>query len=133
MTRGRPKNADKVTAKKQNEPEPTGGVFPDAPPPEPPAPPPVSVAATPQDAPEIAADSAPIGYMMQPKLDGYRHLSEAEANRINEIKSLARQVRELCADIERLGGDPDDIRVARDHLKIGFSFAVRAVAKPTQW
>ena len=74
---------------------------------------------------------------IQPKITGYRQLSEEEAALINEIKDRANSVGALC---NRLGAlakedptqtDPRWVSVGQMNLQQGFMALTRAVAKPT--
>lgn len=66
------------------------------------------------------------------KITGYRDLSQAEVDAINEGKKLAEQV---GAWIERLqatpGLDARAIAIARTELQTGFMWAIRGIAQPT--
>ncbi len=64
-------------------------------------------------------------------IDGYRDLSDAEIKSINELKKRERQAGEALDSIE----DSDNARhvaLARTYLEIGFMFAVKAIARPSQ-
>lgn len=68
----------------------------------------------------------------QPKITGYRQLTEAEAILMNEGKALAEQ---CGAYIERLRSNKDiDARwlaVGTTDLQKGFMALIRSIAKPT--
>ena len=78
-------------------------------------------------------DSAPVGYMLQPKLAGDHYLTERDARVIQRIKAVAKEARELSEDLARFGADADDMADAVRHLIVGFSLLTRSVAKPTEW
>ena len=65
------------------------------------------------------------------QIKGYRDLSQAEIDAMNNIKSLANQVGDL---IDSLQGNPDIdqrwLSIAKTDLQKGFMSAVRSVAKP---
>lgn len=74
---------------------------------------------------------------------GYRNLTPAEIELINEIKRLERKVAAKWVEVEAgiPGTDPDDpsqtvfpdtrwLNLARDQLQHGFSDLIRSVAKP---
>jgi hypothetical protein len=63
-------------------------------------------------------------------IKGYRDLSQAEIDLMNEVKGLEAVVAELLARIERLGGTPRELAIARHHSEDLFSRAVKAIAKP---
>lgn len=64
-------------------------------------------------------------------IKGYRDLSQAEINAMNNIKNLASQVGDL---INELKDDPNVdqrwLSIAQTDLQKGFMSAVRSVAKP---
>jgi hypothetical protein len=71
------------------------------------------------------------------EIAGYRDLSRAEVDLMNELKELEGQV---AAAVRRLDaaavvGTDDAVgrwaALARTHLETGFMFAVKAVARPT--
>lgn len=75
---------------------------------------------------------------IQPKITGYRQLSQREVTLMNEGKALA----EACgAYIERLRGEMDEdgqplvdprwINIGATQLQQGLMALVRAIAKPT--
>lgn len=71
------------------------------------------------------------------KIRGYRELTKAEIDLMNEIKDVEART---AAVIRKMGGrnadpvaralDMRSLAVARTHLQTGFMWAVRAVAKP---
>lgn len=91
-----------------------------------------------------APPSAPLTgqTFVQPAITGYRQLSQAEADLMNEVKGLANQVGSV---IERMAAGnfkaedaasiPDQrwVSIARTQLQQGFMALVRAVAKPTSF
>ena len=64
---------------------------------------------------------------------GYRELTPAEIQVMNEIKGTAELVAELVNDLatERHDTDKRWVAIARTDLQTGFMALVRAVAKPT--
>jgi len=71
----------------------------------------------------------------QPKITGYRQLSEREASMINAIKHQASQVEMLVLELEQQTPEMDLrwINIARTQLQVGFMALTRAVAKPTSF
>ena len=70
--------------------------------------------------------------MIQPKVTGYRQLTEAEVALMNEGKALAVQVGEW---IERLKADKSLdqrwVAIGATDLQKGFMCALRGIAQPT--
>jgi hypothetical protein len=65
-------------------------------------------------------------------IKGYRDLSEAEINLMNEIKLHGEQLGSLIDDLERTFGlDRRWIAIGKTHLQQGIMALVRAVAQPT--
>ena len=70
------------------------------------------------------------------ELTGYRELSQAEIDLINEIKAKANEVGELCETVKRghltseVDADKRWLAIAQTDLQKGFMSLVRAVAKP---
>ena len=69
---------------------------------------------------------------VQPKITGYRQLSEAEVALMNEGKALA----EACgAYIEKLRATPTTdkrwVSIGATDLQTGFMAAIRGIAQPT--
>lgn len=66
------------------------------------------------------------------KIKGYRNLTQAELDLMNEGKDLAVQ---CGAFIDKLQGAVDSdkrwVAIGRTHLQEGFMAAIRAIAKPT--
>lgn len=92
-----------------------------------------STTAAPADPKPAETPATPVGYMLQPRLAGYRYLTERDAALINRVKSVARDARELAEDLERNGATGEDLQTGVQYLKIGFSLLTRSVAKPTEW
>lgn len=68
-------------------------------------------------------------------IKGYRDLSEAEIEQMNEIKALAEEVGLLCDALTHpagTSGHPDQrwVAIGRTQLQQGFMALVRSVAKP---
>lgn len=65
------------------------------------------------------------------KIKGYRELSQAEIDAMNEVKQLANNVGTLIEKLECTTGlDQRWVDVAKTDLQKGFMAAVRAVAQP---
>lgn len=66
------------------------------------------------------------------KITGYRDLSQAEIDMMNEAKALAEQCGALIAKLE---ADPTtdkrNVALGKTNLQQGFMWAIRAVAQPT--
>lgn len=84
------------------------------------------------------------------KISGYRDLSQAEIDLMNEIKAKADEVGALCAklvatgahvqslactppDSSRAGADQRWVGIGKTHLQQGFMALVRSVAKPNSF
>jgi hypothetical protein len=68
----------------------------------------------------------------QPKIKGYRQLSEQEALTINEIKDLAEKVGLMVESLNIAPGvDKRWVAIARTQLQQGFMALTRAIAQPT--
>lgn len=74
----------------------------------------------------------------QPKIAGYRQLSEAEAELMNEGKALAEQVgayiEKLRTQEGKLSGIPFDqrwISIGATQLQQGFMAVIRGIARPS--
>ena len=82
---------------------------------------------------------------IQPKITGYRQLSEQEAALMNEIKAKGEELRELVLKLRENEGKANDefgtpdfephrwISTGEMHLKQGLMALTRAVAKPTSF
>jgi hypothetical protein len=80
---------------------------------------------------------------IQPKITGYRQLTEAEVTLMNEGKSLAEQVGAYVAKLQGMNGisaDPNVVNPALDQrwiaagktdLQKGFMCVMRGIAQPT--
>ncbi|TXH57943.1 MAG: hypothetical protein E6Q97_03505 [Desulfurellales bacterium] len=70
-------------------------------------------------------------------IKGYRDLSQAEIDLMNDGKGLAEQVGAWIAKLEGFDADrtedPDKrwLAIGKTHLQQGFMAAIRAIAKPT--
>lgn len=75
---------------------------------------------------------------------GYRRLSQAEIDLLNEGKRLANQVGAFCERLERMSpsdnlvDDPESIdkrwlAIGRTQLQQGFMAVIRSIAKPTSF
>ncbi len=66
------------------------------------------------------------------KIKGYRDLSQAEIDLMNEGKALAEQCGAFIAKLEALEStDKRGVALGKANLQQGFMWAVRAVARPT--
>lgn len=77
------------------------------------------------------------------QIKGYRELSQAEIDLMNEGKALAEQVGEWVQKVSTSGIRPDGnetkandidhrwLSIGKTHLQQGFMAAIRAIAKPT--
>lgn len=90
------------------------------------------------------APPVPEGMFLQPKITGYRQLSDVEADLMNEAKALASQcgdfVAKLRTHVNTDGGNADGARPMLDQrwvsigatdLQTGFMALTRGIAKPT--
>ena len=69
---------------------------------------------------------------IQPKVTGYRQLTEAEAAQMNEIKSLGEQLGDLVATLSQNPEfDQRWISIGATDLQKGLMALTRAVARPT--
>jgi hypothetical protein len=70
--------------------------------------------------------------MIQPKITGYRELSESEAALMNEIKEHGIALGELVAKMRALRSvDPRWVSIGATDLQTGLMALTRAVAQPT--
>ena len=80
--------------------------------------------------------------MIQPKVTGYRQLTEAEVELMNEGKALAEQCGAYIAKLRAVGGSPDGpapglaldqrwISIGSTDLQRGFMAVIRGIAQPT--
>lgn len=69
---------------------------------------------------------------IQPKINGYRQLTETDALRINEIKDWGSKIGTV---IEGMASEPEFdqrwVAIAKTQIQQGLMALVRAVAKPT--
>jgi hypothetical protein len=70
---------------------------------------------------------------IQPKITGYRQLTENDALLINKIKELAVQAGDLVQELKAQGGALDQrwVSIGTTDLQTGFMALVRSVAQPT--
>lgn len=72
-----------------------------------------------------------MGEFTQPKIVGYRQLTEQEALLMNEIKRVGASVGVILDSLEHSKlVDAEWVRIARTTLQTGFMQLTRAVAKP---
>lgn len=73
--------------------------------------------------------------MTQPKITGYRQLSEEEAALMNHIKDAGTRIGALIDELRLLKGACDQrwVSIGETHLQQGFMALTRAVAKPTSF
>jgi hypothetical protein len=68
----------------------------------------------------------------QPKITGYRQLSEAEVALMNEAKALAEQCGQYIAHLQYEPGiDQRWISIGATQLQQGFMAVIRGIAQPT--
>lgn len=68
----------------------------------------------------------------QPKITGYRQLTEGEAALMNEIKARGVELGELVAKLRGLDGlDQRWVSIGTTDLQTGLMALTRAVARPT--
>lgn len=71
-------------------------------------------------------------FFVQPKIDGYRQLSQWDAEMINVVKKHAEEVGQI---VEMLAGldvvDQRWVAIAKTDLQKGFMSLVRSIAQPT--
>ncbi len=68
----------------------------------------------------------------QPKITGYRQLSEAEVALMNEGKALAEQVGAYVEKLRAIGTlDQRWVSIGATDLQRGFMAVIRGIAKPT--
>lgn len=66
------------------------------------------------------------------KIQGYRDLTQAEIDLMNEGKVLAEQCGDFIAKLEAIEStDKRNIALGKTNLQQGFMWAVRAIAQPT--
>lgn len=65
-------------------------------------------------------------------IKGYRDLSQAEIDAMNEGKALAEQVGDWIDSLAGNGGfDQRAVALAKTNLQQGFMWGIRAIAQPT--
>jgi hypothetical protein len=70
--------------------------------------------------------------MQQPKITGYRQLTQEEASLMNEGKALAEEVRLFVEQLRTTDGlDARWISIGQTDLQQGFMALMRAIAQPT--
>lgn len=66
------------------------------------------------------------------KIAGYRDLTQAEIDAINELKMVEAKIGEWLKLVASRDADEDRwLSLARTHLETGFMFAIKAIARPT--
>ncbi len=71
---------------------------------------------------------------IQPKITGYRQLSEAEADLMNEIKSKGVELGDLVEKLRSIDSlDQRWVSIGATDLQTGLMALVRAVAQPTSF
>lgn len=65
------------------------------------------------------------------KISGYRDLSQAEIDLMNECKVVAAQCQELISKLELIDTDKRALALGKTNLQQGFMWTVRSIAKPT--
>lgn len=65
-------------------------------------------------------------------IKGYRDLSQAEIDLMNEGKALAEQCGAFIAKLEAMAGnDQRCVALGKTNLQQGFMWSIRAIAQPT--
>jgi len=64
------------------------------------------------------------------KIIGYRDLTQAEIDLMNEIKAVGETLAALCSRVATNGGEGRWGSIAKTHLQQGIMALVRSVAKP---
>ena len=70
-------------------------------------------------------------------IQGYRDLSQGEINSINKLKEMEADIGIVLAHLDDMAMAANNVTsarwasIARTHLEIGFMFAIKAVACPT--
>lgn len=65
-------------------------------------------------------------------IKGYRDLSQAELDLMNEAKAMAEKVGELVEKVQATPGiDPRWAAIGKTDLQTGFMALIRAIAQPT--
>ncbi len=68
------------------------------------------------------------------KIKGYRDLSQAEIDFMNEGKALAEKCGEFINKLESAEGiDKRNVALGKTNLQQGFMWAIRAIAQPTSF
>lgn len=68
----------------------------------------------------------------QTKITGYRALTEAEIDLMNQVKEMAMRVGEMCEVLKQAPGiDSRWLSIGATQLQQGFMAVNRAIAKPT--
>ena len=71
---------------------------------------------------------------IQPKITGYRQLSEAEADLMNEIKSKGVELGDLVEKLRSIDSlDQRWVSIGATDLQTGLMALVRSVAQPTSF
>ncbi|CAB4188134.1 hypothetical protein UFOVP1165_27 [uncultured Caudovirales phage] len=70
------------------------------------------------------------------KITGYRDLSQAEIDLMNECKALAAQCGDMIAKLRAIPQNPDPldqrwISIGATHLQEGWMAVIRGIAQPT--
>jgi hypothetical protein len=80
----------------------------------------------------------PPGHFLQPKITGYRQLSQAEVALMNEGKALAEACGAYIAKLRGHGDTPIDgkrdqrwVSIGETQLQQGFMALIRGIAQPT--
>lgn len=70
--------------------------------------------------------------MVQPKITGYRQLTEAEGALMNEVKAVGVQLGELVEKLKATEGiDERWVAIGEIDLQTGLMALTRSIAKPT--
>lgn len=69
----------------------------------------------------------------QPKITGYRQLTEADAEAINAVKHLGVVTEAIIERLKQQDADPRWVSIGTTHLQQGLMALTRAIAKPTHF
>lgn len=71
---------------------------------------------------------------IQPKVTGYRQLSETEANLMNVIKAKGAEIGEIIEQLQMTNEtDKRFVAIGKTEIQLGFMALIRSVAQPTSF
>jgi hypothetical protein len=81
----------------------------------------------------ISSPALPVeGVLIQPKITGYRQLTQDEADAMNKVKLHAKVIGELIEELRGMPGlDQRWVSIGATDLQRGFMAVVRGIAQPT--